>query len=88
MFAHPHLGTPLDRTKVTRRFQQASTAASVPLLPFHSLRHTLATRLAASGVPPRTIQEFLGHADIKTTQIYAHYAPSKHEAEMVNTPFG
>lgn len=35
----------------------------------------------------RTIQEFLGHAASKTTQIYAHYAPSAHEVEMVNTAF-
>jgi hypothetical protein len=28
--------------------------------------------------------EFLGHADSKTTQIYAHYAPSEHEVQMVN----
>ena len=54
---------------------------------FHDLRHTFATRLAASGQPMRTIQEFLGHADSKTTQIYAHYAPSAHEVEMVNEAF-
>jgi integrase len=56
---------------------------------FHDLRHTFATRLAASGQPLRsTIQEFLGHADSKTTQIYAQYAPSEHEVEIVNEAFG
>ena len=35
----------------------------------------------------RMIQEFLGHADSKTTQIYAHYAPSEHEVQMVNDAF-
>ena len=54
----------------------------------HELRHTFATTLAAAGVPLRTIQEYLGHADLKTTQIYAHYAPSKHEVEIVNDAFG
>jgi len=55
----------------------------------HDLRHTFATTLAASGqVSLRTLQEFLGHADAKTTQIYSHYAPSAHEVEMVNAAFG
>jgi site-specific recombinase XerD len=48
---------------------------------------TFATRLAASGTPIRTIQEFLGHADSKTTQIYAHYAPSEHEVQLVDAAF-
>jgi hypothetical protein len=43
--------------------------------------------LAASGQPIRSIQEFLGHADIKTTQIYMHYAPSEREVAMVNEAF-
>ncbi|HEY1740475.1 MAG TPA: site-specific integrase [Acidimicrobiia bacterium] len=87
VFAHPETGRPLDRTKVTRRFQQACRDASVRRVRFHDLRHTFATRLAASGEPLRTIQEFLGHADSKTTQIYSHYAPSEHEVAMVNRAF-
>jgi integrase len=88
VFAHPELGTPLDRTKVTRRFQAACIAAGVRKIRFHDLRHTFATTLAAAGVPLRTLQEYLGHADIKTTQIYAHYAPSAREVEALNEAFG
>jgi integrase len=87
-FAHPHLGTPLDRTKVTRRFQKACAEAAVRVIRFHDLRHTFATTLAAAGVPLRTIQEYLGHADLKTTQIYAHYAPSATEVHVINAAFG
>jgi integrase len=87
VFAHPQKGTPIDRSKVTKRFKAACRAAGVREVRFHDLRHTFATRLAASGQPLRTIQEFLGHADSKTTQIYAHYAPSEREVEMVNDAF-
>lgn len=85
--AHPETGKPLDGTKVSRRFQAACRAAGVRVVRFHDLRHTFATRLAATGVSLRTIQEFLGHADAKTTQIYAHYAPSAGEVAMVNDAF-
>jgi integrase len=88
VFAHPELGVPLDRTKVTRRFQEACTKAGVRQIRFHDLRHTFATTLAAAGVPLRTIQEYLGHAHLKTTQIYAHYAPSAREVQLINEAFG
>ncbi len=87
VFGHPQTGNPLDRSKVTKRFQTACGDASVQVIKFHDLRHTFATRLAASGRPLRQIQEFMGHADSQTTQIYSHYAPSAHEVQVVNDAF-
>lgn len=54
---------------------------------FHDLRHTFGTQMAAAGVPIRTLQEWMGHRDLATTQIYADYAPSAREADMVAAAF-
>jgi integrase len=87
VFAHPQTGNALDRSKVTKRFKEACVEAKIRPIRFHDLRHTFGTRLAASGQPMRMIQEFLGHADSKTTQIYTHYIPSEHEVQIVNEAF-
>jgi hypothetical protein len=43
--------------------------------------------MAAQGVPMRTLQEWMGHRDFKTTLIYADYAPSDREADAINAAF-
>jgi integrase len=89
VFADPLEGGPLDKAAILRRYRGALKAAALDESHrFHDLRHTFGTRMAAAGVPMRTLQEWMGHRDIETTQRYADYAPSTHEAAMVEAAFG
>lgn len=88
VFGHPETGRPLDRSKLTRRFAEAVRRADVRKVTFHELRHTFGTRMAAASVPIPTIQQWMGHADMKTTQIYAHYSATSDEAETIDDAFG
>jgi integrase len=88
VFAHPATGEPLYKPGILRRMRKALKAAKLDESHrFHDLRHTFGTRMAAAGVPMRTLQEWMGHRDLATTQRYADYAPSAREAEMVAAAF-
>ncbi len=81
---HPQTGNPYDASKMRKRFYDAMRAAALGHLigrengiTFHSLRHTYGTRMAAAGTPMRTLQEWMGHRSVQTTEIYADFLPDQ-----------
>lgn len=87
VFCNPHTGRPMDASRMRKRFKKALARAGIRAVRFHDLRHTFGTHCAAAGVPLRTLQEWMGHRDAKTTQVYADYAPSEQEAGLVERAF-
>ncbi len=72
------------RTKVTRRHHASESSLQKAVSPAgrsvglnkriscHTFRHSFATHLLQQGYDIRTVQELLGHKDVKTTMIYTH----------------
>lgn len=78
-------GLPLRQDYVTKKFKKYVKNAKVnPQLNFHSLRHSFASWLVQKGVGIYQVSKLLGHADIKTTQIYAHVR-AEDLRESINT---
>ena len=58
----------------------ARIRAGLPDVRIHDLRHTFASTLVNQGVPLYEVQKLLGHAQIRTTERYAHLSQSKLQA--------
>lgn len=65
-------GRPLERVAVWQLVKKYARVAGLRDVHPHTLRHSFATHLVVGGANLRVVQEFLGHANIATTQIYTH----------------
>jgi integrase len=80
------LGGHLNSSDVRLRYKRALEAAGLRQLRFHDLRHTFGTH-AIRTADSREVMEWMGHQDLKTTQIYLSYKSQRDAARRISDAF-
>lgn len=80
------LGRHLGYKALSARYKEALARAGLRQLRFHDLRHTFGTH-AIRAADPREVMEWMGHADIQTTQKYLAYKPRRDAAKRLAAAF-
>lgn len=80
------LGGHISPKHLAARYRKALDRAGLRRLRFHDLRHTFGTH-AIRAADPREVMEWMGHADLKTTQIYLAYKPKADAARRLSAAF-
>lgn len=78
---------------IKKGFSAALKRAGIEDFHFHDLRHTFGSHLVMQGVDLKTVQQVMGHKDIKMTMRYSHLSPEHVQEAMgrldsVWTPYG
>lgn len=81
------IGQLLSPNHISTKFGELLKENGLKHIRYHDLRHSCASLLLANGVPMKAIQEWLGHANYRTTaDVYSHldFRSKEHSAEIIS----
>ncbi len=81
------IGRLLSPNHISTKFGELLKENGLKHIRYHDLRHSCASLLIANGVPMKAIQEWLGHANYRTTaDVYSHldFRSKEHSAEIIS----